>query len=806
MRRSTTAAVFLAAACVLVCIGAADGVPFDPEHVSRGPEAEAMAHLQAGQPARAIEVLKAALVKDPDSPGLHYYLGLAYLQSAKFDLAEAEFRTVLREDEDFVEAHVRLANLARRKVSAERSDEDNLRAMEAAIRQLEQALPKNPYDIKLYYNVADAWLTSARYRGDDAGPACERALAVLNEAKARQPDAFQPLLALGQARRHYAVLLAGDTPLAELEGPKAQRCNALLDEAIADFRAALELAPGPLSILEEIAKIESSRGRLDAALKAFEDHVPKLESTLDKATCYRSMGQFLLVHGDLGAAEAKFNTAIQTDANDLVSYLFLSDLLARRGDVDAAADTLAKAVKTNPHFLNAQVELARLERGRGDIVTAILHYTAALNIPLEKAVATGVAGERTLRQVGRTLYTQAAAELGDLLIRGGQHNEAIAVFQRLAAILPGSPEPEFRIGEVRRLQGDLRAARDHYGNALRRDPNYVRARTAIAELSAREARLATTDDARTAAYRQALAHYEQALRTAPREAGIHNRTARLLVGLAQVRTPADRAVLEQALARARTAVELAPNAPAFRRHVAEIQRELGRDTEAVAELEAAIEGARAQVEQRPEDVRLVLELADFRSRLHQWTSDATVLTAAVADFERAAKQDPSGFRAYGGAAALFVRMGNHAKAAEWLERYLETVGEPEDPTKLTRSGGFFFASAELAWIYCEHLDDLDRARKYAARAAEIDPNVPSLLDTLGWIHHKAGEHERAIPLLRRAFKNAPTNAVIGYHLGATLAKVNNPKRAEEVLADALKHAGDEELRDKIQAVLRTVRD
>ena len=78
-----------------------------------------------------------------------------------------------------------------------------------------------------------------------------------------------------------------------------------------------------------------------------------------------------------------------------------------------------------------------------------------------------------------------------------------------------------------------------------------------------------------------------------------------------------------------------------------------------------------------------------------------MLTEAVADFERAVKQDPSIFRAYGGAAALFERAGNHAKAAEWLERYLEAVGKPEDPTKLTRAGGFFFASAELAWLYCE---------------------------------------------------------------------------------------------------------
>ncbi len=88
---------------------------------------------------------------------------------------------------------------------------------------------------------------------------------------------------------------------------------------------------------------------------------------------------------------------------------------------------------------------------------------------------------------------------------------------------------------------------------------------------------------------------------------------------------------------------------------------------------------------------------------------------------------------------------------------------------------------------------------------EIDANLPSLIDTVGWIHYKAGEYGKAIPYLRRSFKARPTDATVAYHLAAALEKHNNPERAKEVLQKAIEHVGDDaDLKAKMEKLLRAV--
>ena len=782
--------------------------PFDPVGPTPGNEvAKAMKYLQARPPrtAQAIELLKKALIKNPNAPRLHYVLGMAYAQDNKPDLATAEFRDVLRKDPDFVEAHVHLARLMVRKVSARQSKAENLRLIDAAIAELQQAVKKTPHNPKLYYDLAKLHADAAGLREKDGEQDFEKSLQVLAEAQKRAPQEPQPHMAIGNTRIRYANYVAGGKRFTELKGNAAKRCKDLLDKAEADFRKVLAMNARYLMALDRVATIKNSQGQLDEAIKVLERHVPKLKNPLEQATCYRWMGQYLIRAKKYKEAEAKFSKAIETEPRELASYLLLADTFVFRDLRQKAVDVLLKAVKINANLLNAYVQLGVLEAGLGKRMDAAEHFRRAVRIPWRNAVVVSRAGQ-SASLTRADLYVRAAVQLGEILMEEDKFDEAIAEFTRLGELLPNSPLPEFHIGQVHRRKGDPEAAKEHYQNALRRNKGFVQARAALAEMEAQEVRFAVTPKERAKILVRAIDQYQLALESIRNNALIHDRVAALRVDLAHCSKPADRAVLEQALLSSKAAVNLAPAAPLFRLRLARIHHALDHNKEALEELQKLIEEAKALVKERKDDVRAIFRLADLRTILNSWQPDKAVLKQALDGFNEVVKKQPKFLDAYLRAAVILdVDEKAYANSAEWYKRLLSAAkGEGTIGALTGRNARLaLHAAAQLAWIYCEHLNNLPEANKYATLAMQLDATLTSLIDTIGWIRYKEGKANEAIPHLRRAFKTAPSNATVGYHLGAALLKNNNAPRALEALKAALPHVGgNAELKAKIETLIK----
>ncbi|MEG3165780.1 tetratricopeptide repeat protein [Sphingomonas sp. PB2P19] len=71
----------------------------------------------------------------------------------------------------------------------------------------------------------------------------------------------------------------------------------------------------------------------------------------------------------------------------------------------------------------------------------------------------------------------------------------------------------------------------------------------------------------------------------------------------------------------------------------------------------------------------------------------------------------------------------------------------------------------LGFARVEHGEDIAGATRMLARAAALDPDNASIVDSLGWAYHLSGNTPRALPLLERAAAAEPTNTEIGEHLG-----------------------------------------
>lgn len=110
----------------------------------------------------------------------------------------------------------------------------------------------------------------------------------------------------------------------------------------------------------------------------------------------------------------------------------------------------------------------------------------------------------------------------------------------------------------------------------------------------------------------------------------------------------------------------------------------------------------------------------------------------------------------------------------------------------------------LAFIYAEHLDKPSEAIGFAERALALAPNEPSILDTIGWVHFKLGNHTQAEEYLRRSLALQET-ATTQLHLAHVLAAIGESegaitrlRRASELRPDSQTQAEIDRLTDDIR--------
>ncbi|MEO5936848.1 MAG: tetratricopeptide repeat protein, partial [Terriglobales bacterium] len=96
------------------------------------------------------------------------------------------------------------------------------------------------------------------------------------------------------------------------------------------------------------------------------------------------------------------------------------------------------------------------------------------------------------------------------------------------------------------------------------------------------------------------------------------------------------------------------------------------------------------------------------------------------------------------------------------------------------------AANNLAWLYAEKFNDIDKALEMARRAKVAMPESPNVSDTLGWIYHRRQLFEMAVPLLQEAVKRDPKQPEYQVHLAASLLGQGKKDQAKSTLSSALK--------------------
>ncbi|MCW8935984.1 MAG: tetratricopeptide repeat protein [Gammaproteobacteria bacterium] len=104
----------------------------------------------------------------------------------------------------------------------------------------------------------------------------------------------------------------------------------------------------------------------------------------------------------------------------------------------------------------------------------------------------------------------------------------------------------------------------------------------------------------------------------------------------------------------------------------------------------------------------------------------------------------------------------------------------------------------LGYTLADRTERLIEAREYILKAAELLPDDPAILDSLGWVYFRLGQYSESIKWLTKAFEFLQ-DAEIAAHLGEALWMDGQTQKAKSIWAKGIKLSGNQDvLRDTMQ--------
>ena len=698
--------------------------------------------------------------------------GNQYFNKGQYREALIEFRNAVQADGRSGEARLRLAQTYERIGDRSNASAEHVRAADLL-----------PDDLALQVKAGNYLLSARRF--DDAKARAEAVLA-------REPQNVPAKVLLGNA--------------------SAGLNN--LDQAVAEIEEAIRLDPKRGATYASLGAIEMTRGRNDAAEAAF-----KQALTLDPKFVpgYLALANHYWSTGRTTDAERELKHALAIDpanalANRALALLYLATNRA------SEAEAPAKSLATTGASPFALADFYLLQRRPADAIPELerLRGNAAIAQDAGRRLAQAYAykGDRAgAHATVDALLKEDAKDAKNLLLKGqlladdGKGDEALARFQSAAESDPNSAEIKYALGRALAQRGDLEGARRAFNDTLRLNPRAGSAQAELARLdllgghvnsAVQLAKDALSNepgnvDAQITLLRGLVASRDFAaadrllgvlLESHPKLAPLHVQRALLLV--ARKRSAEARDALEEALRYDAASVEAING-------MVSLDSTAGNHAAARARIAA-------EIEKRPKLAELWVVSA--RSEIA-----ARDLPAAERALRRATELDSTLLPAYALLGQVYAAQGKLAEARQQLETVV--ARQPKSVAALTMlgmiaqgsndltsarsyferaidvGGGAPVASNNLAWIYAERDENLERALVLAQSAAKALPKSAEVKDTLGWVQYKRKAFAEAAAAFESAVALAPENATYFYHLGLAAKDAGNAARARQALERAL---------------------
>ncbi|NVB41782.1 tetratricopeptide repeat protein [Pseudenhygromyxa sp. WMMC2535] len=298
---------------------------------------DAEALIAKGEPARALELMDAAIVERPDHARFHYVRGNALSHLDRDDEAMAAYERAIALDPDDALPHAALGNLVGLRFTATDADK------KAAIGHLQAALERDP-------SLADAHLALGVVlldlgRLEDAAQALETAarLAPSVDTSYTLAQVYARLGDDARALEHAHSAIEGEPGAAGVDirllYARLLMKAARADEAAAEFEQVAKLVPDSPPLRLEVARGLLELGKLEQSevhMRWLVDAVP------DQAPVRVNYGRLLVAQGAAKDALAQFDEALKLDPESRAAKTYRIEALVAAKRCKDARDALAQ--------------------------------------------------------------------------------------------------------------------------------------------------------------------------------------------------------------------------------------------------------------------------------------------------------------------------------------------------------------------------------------------------------------------------------------------------------------------------------
>ncbi len=577
-------------------------------------------------------------------------------------------------------------------------------------------------------------------------------------------------------------------------------------KAIQYYQTALKLDPSAGIVLEELSDLYISTGRLHDAVTLAEDMLAKTPDNLDAR---RMLGRIYLRALSEGAprganqdnlkkAMEQYEKITQQDPSDADSWVKLGQLYRMSNQPADAEKAFNAALKAQPDDEDALTGLAMMYADAGDTKNAIEKLKAATNkSPNEQTLAMladqyeSIHDYKSAAEVLRKALEMApdnekiAIGLAADLAASDQLDEALKLYQQMAADEPRDPSFQMSIAEIYIAQHNLAKAREAMEKAKTLDPHSRDVRFADSKLLQAEGkndqalailkslldetqrRQYSDDDARRrsilleqyAILARTMEQYQVAI-DAFREMGDLHVVTPPRVAVQVIDTYRQAKDYANAQKEADIALKSFPDDRMIQVEHATVLADQGKVDAAVAEMN------KIPSQGREKEAELVTE-----ARFYEQAKRYSDMGKALDQAEKLATSNEDKAEIYFMRGAMYERMKKYDESEASFRKVLAM-----DTSQGEILNYYAEALNYLGYMLADRNVKLDEASTMIKKALTIVPGSGAFLDSLGWVYFREGKLTEAEGLLQQALDKGQ-DPTIHEHLGDVYFKEGKTNEA-----------------------------
>lgn len=624
---------------------------------------------------------------------------------------------------------------------------------------------------------------------------------------------------LAKETTQQLLKISPDSALALQLAGSIELSNGSLNQASTYFSKALTIDPERVRIRLLLAKTYLQSGDSLKAIKVLQPIVNNKNSFWESQAL---MGQALLMHGDLAAAEGYFSQAVKQNKNDVGSRMALALVDAAKGQWKSGLEQLNE-LSLIDSGLTADLSLIVVN-------IKIQDYSAALKAieQLEKKqpglpYAANLRGQTELlrgrREQARSAFEEAmkiepnfypaVASLATMDIFDGRPERAEKRFENILTKQPNNIQANMGLIAIRRHVGAPRQELlDRLHNVIKASPSEVLPRLALVQLEIERGEL-----------KSALAAVQDGLAMQPANFELLDYLGRVHFAMGEY---------NQAMTIYKNLSASNPNSAELFLHIAEINLKLKDTTTSLVNIKkslavksdflpaqrtlmalqltlgstkAALDIAREiQMQRKSDPIGFVLEgdiqslqknwaaaTKSYRSGLDRQRSTELIIKVhrsllAGHQKEEALKVEQLWLKENAKDDAMLFYLGDVA-----LDNKLYDIAQERFEAVLAIRPDNAAALNNLAWILNQA--GKSSALEYALKANKLFPNEPAFMDTLAGIYLKMNKLDKAIEMQRAAIAAAPNISTHRLHLAQIYISAGENNLAKKEL-NQLTELGD----------------